>query len=186
MSQKEPSNPEKLRTPSIQERTIRLLEYLKINSDKDHPIESIENIRKAFHVAKINLGSDNTIRDFCRRIADTLNMDATQHPIPQSKWRMVYDGYVSLYGDDSQEEDSKNFFRNFYYVHELSHEDLDALVEALLFSRTIGEKDANRIIKILEEHFASKFYRRRSEGVRKIQEKIVYDKELLRENLKTI
>ena len=36
MSQKEPSNPEKLRTPSIQERTIRLLEYLKINSDKDN------------------------------------------------------------------------------------------------------------------------------------------------------
>ena len=113
-------------------------------------------------------------------------MDAAQHPIPQSKWRMVYDGYVSLYGDDSQEEDSKNFFRNFFYVHELSHEDLDALAEALLFSRTIGEKDANRMIKILEEHFASQYYRRRSEGVRKIQEKIVYDKELLRKNLKSI
>lgn len=186
MSQKGKSNPDKLRTPSIQERTIRFIEYLRKNTDKNHPIESIEDIKDAFHNMDLNLGSDNTIRDFYRRIADIFNLDAAQHPTPQSKWRIVYDGYVSLYGDDSQEEDVKNFFRNLYYVHELSHEDLDALTDAVLFSRTIGEKDANRIIKILEEHFASRYYKRRSKGVHKIQEKIVYDKELLRENLKII
>lgn len=87
-----------------------------------------------------NLGFDNMIRDFYRLIADTFNLDAEQHPTPQPKWRIAYDGYVSLYGDEWQEEDVKNFFRNLYYVHEPFHEDLDALTEAVLFSRTIGKK----------------------------------------------
>lgn len=71
-------------------------------------------------------------------------------------------------------------------MHELSHEDRDALTDAVLFSRTIGEKDASRMIKILEEHFTSRYYKRRFKGVHKLQEKIVYDKELLRENIKII
>ncbi len=186
MSQNESNSKEKKRTPSIQERMIRFLEYLRKNTDKDHPIKSIEDIQKAFTRMNLNLGCKNTVRDFYQRISDTFNMDAAQHPIPQSQWRIVYDGYVSLYGDDCPEDDAKAFFRNLYYVHELSHEDLDALTEAVLFSRTIGEKDANRMIKILEEHFASKYYKRRSQGVHKIQEKNIYDKGLLRGNLKVI
>lgn len=64
MSQKGESNPENLRTPSIQERTIRFLEYLRKNTDKNHPVKSIEDIKDAFHNMDLNLGSDNTIRDF--------------------------------------------------------------------------------------------------------------------------
>lgn len=177
---------EEKRTPSVQERTIRFLEYLRKNTDKEHPIKSIEDIQKAFTRMNLNLGCKNTVRDFYLRICDTFNMNAAQHPIPQSQWRIVYDGYVSLYGDDCLEDDAKAFYRNLYYVHELSHEDLDALTEAVLFSRTIGEKDADRMIKILEEHFASKYYKKGSKGVHKIQEKNIYDKELLRKNLKVI
>lgn len=177
---------EEKRTPSVQERTIRILEYLRKNTDKEHPIKSIKDMQDAFAEMDLYLGCKNTVREFYQQITTTFNTDAAQHPIPQSQWRIIYDGYVSLYGDDCQKEDVKNFFRNLYYVHELSHEDLDALTEAVLFSRTIGEKDADRMIKILEEHFASKYYKRGSKGVHKIQEKNIYDKELLRENLKVI
>lgn len=195
------SNLDKLPTRSVPENTIRLLEYLKKNTDKEHPLKTISDVRKAFADKSLNIGSDNTIRKYYTRIADAYNLDEEQHPRPQSQWRIVYDGYVRLYGDAEAEDTlfekddldktdaDRERFRNLYYVSEFSYEEIDALIEAVQFSRTLTAKEAEKLILILEEKFASRHYaeyRKSTRKICKIHEKESYDRNLLRENLRTI
>ncbi len=96
------SNPKNLPNLSAPEKTIRLLEYLKKHTDKEHSLKSVKNVQKEFNDKDLHFGSDNTIRDFYRKIANAYNLDEYQHPLPQSQWRIVYDGYVKLYGEDEE------------------------------------------------------------------------------------
>ena len=133
------SNPKKLPNLSAPENTIRLLEYLKKHTDKAHPLRSVKDVQKEFNDKELHFGSDNTIRKFYRNIADAYNLDEEQHPLPQQHWRIVYDGYVKLYGDGEEEEglsgeddsdeweEDREKFSNLYYVPEFSYEEIDAL-----------------------------------------------------------
>ncbi|MCM1243444.1 MAG: WYL domain-containing protein [Roseburia sp.] len=185
------------------EKTILLLEYLRRNTDKEHKVESIGEIRRAFEGEELNIGNNKTLNTLIKRVANAYNADEDECLLPQSEWRVVFDEYLEKYGEQPEEEfDEKEGegqepegedsdtdemrIHNLYYAHEFSHEDIDALVEAVLFSRTIGAKDADRMIKILEERFTSRFYSKKSGGICKIHEKTCYDKELLHKNLKLI
>lgn len=192
------SNPDKLPTLPVPEKTIRFLEYLKKHTDKDHPLKSIKDAKEAFRKNSLHLGSDNTIREFYKNIADACNLDMGQHPLPQSEWRIMYDGYVRLYGDADEEEDlfgeddfdgtcgDREQFRNLYYVPEFSYEEMDALIEAVQFSPTLNKEETEEIISILENKFISEHYRKGARGICKIHGKESCDRDLLRKNLLTI
>lgn len=192
------SNPDKLPTLQAPENTIRLLEYLKKHTDKEHPLHSIKDVQKEFNKRKLNFGADNTIRKFCRSIANAYNMDIAQHPLPQSQWKIVYDGYVKLYGDGETEEDSfgaddfdgpggdRGQFRNLYYVPEFSYEEIDAIIEAVQLSRTLSAEETEHIISTLEDNFTSEYYRKGARRVCKINGKECCDRDVLRKNLLTI
>ena len=77
------SNPKNLPNLSAPEKTIRLLEYLKKHTDKEHSLKSVKNVQKEFNDKDLHFGSDNTIRDFYRKIANAYNLDEYQHPLPQ-------------------------------------------------------------------------------------------------------
>lgn len=191
------SNPDKLPTLPGPEKTIRFLEYLRKHTDREHPLKSIKDAREAFRKDRLHLGSDNTIREFYKNIADAYNLDIEQHPLPQSEWRIMYDGYVKLYGDADGEEDlfgedepdgmngDREQFRNLYYVPELSYSEIDALVEAVQLSPTLNQKETAKLISSLEENFASKYYQKGARRICKIHGKSC-DRELLRANLLTI
>ena len=190
------SNPKNLPNLSAPEKTIRLLEYLKKHTDKEHSLKSVKNVQKEFNDKDLHFGSDNTIRDFYRKIANAYNLDEYQHPLPQSQWRIVYDGYVKLYGEDEEgisvEDDSDEWeedrekFSNLYYVPEFSYEEIDALVEAVQLSRTLSEEETEHIISTLEDKFTSKYYRKGARIVCKINGKGCCDRDMLWENLLTI
>lgn len=189
---------------NAKEGVILFLEYLKRNTDKDHKIHSIRNIQGYFGERGLTLGNDTTVNTLVQHLAAAYNTDTDERVLPQSEWRIVFDDYIKKYGDlseedleESEEEEEEpddkgrkgrdgTRIKNLYYAHAFSQEDMDALVEAILFSRTIGEADADRMIKTLEEHFASKYYRKASRGIHKIHEKSTYDKELLQKNLRII
>ena len=98
--------------------------------------------------------------------------DAGQHPLPQSQWRIMYDGYVKLYGDADDEGDlggeddlndmfeDREQFRNLYYVPEFSHEEIDALVEAVQLSPTLNNEETEKLVSTLENEFTSVHYRK--------------------------
>lgn len=56
------------------EKTIRLLEYLKKHTDKEHSLRSVKNVQKEFNDKGLHFGSDNTIRDFYRKIANAISL----------------------------------------------------------------------------------------------------------------
>lgn len=189
------SNPEGLPTLSVSEKTIRFLEYLKKHTDQEHPLKSIKDAREVFRKDGLHLGSDNTIRKFYKDIADAYNLDIEQHPLPQSKWRIMYDSYVKLYGDTDDDEDSfgeddfdepgadREQYRNLYYVPEFSYEEIDALIEAVQLSPTLNREETEKLILTLENEFTSEYYRKGARSICKIHGKESCDRELLRENL---
>lgn len=192
------SNPRKLPTLPVPEKTIRFLEYLKKHTDKEHPLKSIKDAKAVFSENGLHFGCDNTIRDFYKYIADAYNLDIEQHPLPQSEWRILYDGYVKLYGDADEEEDSvweddfdkpgadREQFRNLYYVPEFSYDEIDALIEAVQLSPTINREETEKFIRTLENEFTSEYYQKGARGICKIHGRGSCDRELLRENLLTI
>lgn len=188
-------NNENLRKPSAPERTIRLIEYLRKNTDKDHTVK-LGNIKNAFRDMGLKLGNDSTINSLVKDIANTYNSDIAEHTLPQSEWRIVFDDYIKNYcdtsADDENESDDKSdkvatHIKNLYFIPEFSYEELDALIEAVLFSKTLTTEEAKRIITTLEEQFASKYYKRGgARAICKVHEKADPDRELLRGNLHTI
>ncbi|MCM1048538.1 MAG: WYL domain-containing protein [Clostridiales bacterium] len=187
----------KARKLNATEKTILLLEYLKKSTDENHKVKSIGKIREYFNDKKINIGNNKTVNTLIKKVANAYNTNLDESLIPESEWRIVFDDYSKKYGEqpieefegESEEEEydtDEMKIKNLYYAHEFSHEDIDALVEAVLFSRTIAAKDADRIIKTLTERFASEHYGNKSLGICKIHEKSNYDKELLRNNIKII
>lgn len=189
------SNPDKLPTLSVPEGTIRFLEYLKKHTDKEHPLKSIKDAKAVFGKHHLHFGSDNTIRKFYRNIAYAYNWDIEQHPLPQSEWRILYDGYEKLYGDADDEEDffgedefdkpgaDREQFRNLYYVPEFSYEEIDALIEAVQLSPTLNREETQKLIQTLEDEFTSEYYRKGARSICKIHGRESCDRELLRENL---
>lgn len=136
---------------SAPEKTIRLLEYLKKHTDKEHPL-------------------------------------------PQSQWRIVYDGYVKLYGEDEEgfsgEDDSdergedREKFSNLYYVSEFFYEEIDALIEVVQLSRTLSEEETEHMISTLEDKFTSEHYRKGARRVCKINGNGCCDRDTLREKIR--
>lgn len=195
-SESRASNPNHLPKMKDPEKIIRLLEYLKRYTDKEHPLKSVRYIREAFQDRGWHFGCDNALRDLVQLIADAYNLDAEQHPRAQSEWRIVYDGYVNLYGngnkalvgeDDFDKSDAdRGSFRNLYYVPEFSYEEIDALVEAVQLSPTLNSEETERIVSILENQFTSVYYRKGARNICKIHTGESCDRNLLRENLVTI
>lgn len=192
------SNPDELPSLPVSGKTIRFLEYLKKHTDREHPLKSIKDAKEVFSKYHWHLGCDNTIRDFYENIADAYNLDIGQHPLPQSKWRIMYDGYAKLYGDADDEEDpfgeddsdeigaGRGQYRNLYYVPELSYEEIDALIEAVQFSPTLTKEETEKIISTLEDKFTSEYYQKGVRRICKIYEKECCDRDTLRKNLLTI
>ncbi len=89
------SNPKNLPNLSAPEKTIRLLEYLKKHTDKEHSLKSVKNVQKEFNDKDLHFGSDNTIRDFYRKIANAYNLDEYQLS------RQNFDFSAKIFGKNS-------------------------------------------------------------------------------------
>ena len=76
--------------------------------------------------------------------------------------------------------------RGLYYNHIFSYEEINYLIEGILFSKTIDTETATQLINKIEEHLTTKFYKRGPKQIRKVQEVMLADKESLRGNLITI
>lgn len=176
-----------MRNLNKQERVIKFLDYLKKNTDIDHTIKP-EDIRKAFTVQGLNIGNSKTLHDFIIELADAFNLDKDEIILPKADWRIVFDDYVEAYSDNADSQSEKDYLhiKNLYYNPEFSYEDIDALVEAIRFSRTMEPDRADKLIDILENNFASKYYKQSPRHICKVYEAPVCESETLKENLSII
>lgn len=176
--------------PNKFERSYKILEYLKKNSDSKHTIarkdlEKVEEIKEY-------LGYKSTFNDTIVDMAMAMNFG--EHDVkPKEEWRIVFEDFEKQFDPASDEFDDNELdetnrmkIRGLYYNHIFSYEEINYLIEGILFSKTIDTETATQLINKIEEHLTTKFYKRGPKQIRKVQEVMLADKESLRDNLITI
>lgn len=173
------------------ERAYKLLQYLKKNSDKDHTIMQ-KDLRGNFEIEKY-VGDKETYNDTITKLAMTMNFD--EYGIkPDKDWRIVFNDFTKNYGSKALEKEesdvetltSKMRIRGLYYNPIFTYEEINYIIEAILFSKTIDSATADILIKKIEENLTSKYYKKNHKIICKVKEIPNENQKLLRENLLTI
>lgn len=179
------------------EKCYRILEYLRRYSNEEHRFNQ-SDLRKVKALSGY-IGDKGAFNDNLNAIADTLNYD--EFGIKEEEdWRVVFDAFVRENGDDFLEEDTelpwqienergvlpRRPVKNIYYKPVFSYEEIDALEEGILFSKTIGTERAKELIDKLEENLTNVYYRKGAKNICTVYEPALADKELLRNNLQLL
>ncbi len=88
--------------------------------------------------------------------------------------------------DDEFEQNQKEPrlpIRKLHYRHTFSYEEINMLIEGILFSRTLDTKTAHHLIEKIEEHLTTKFYKKGPKNICTVRETVLADRDQLRENL---
>lgn len=183
--------------PSKYERSYKILEYLRRNTDKEHTVKRSDLAR----VPELReyLGYKETLNDTISNMALAMNTDSEGRVKPENQWKIVFKEFSRRYGllgDDielDEEEDSKENekmwrmpIRQLYYQHTFSYDEINSIIEGILATKTIDSKTAQYLIDKIEKNLTTKFYRSGPKQICKVQEPELVDRELLKTNLLTI
>lgn len=168
----------------------QLLQYLRWNSDSEHPVHNGEALRRD-PVMDGFFRDKTTLRKAVQDLANALNCDENGSRLPPEQWRILSPACLKEYEDTSDEPDdapSKNkraspIVHNFYYRHTFAYEEINALIEGVLFSRTLDTKTAKQLVEKIETHLTTKFYRKGPKNICKVREPALADQGRIRENL---
>ena len=174
------------------ERAYRLLEYLRQNSDSEHTVTQA-SLRNNPEMSPY-VGDKETYNDTIVKLAEALNFDKYTVK-PEEEWKIVFDDFKKYYGewdlDDSEDEEDLSSsqrmrIRGLYYQHTFTYDEINSLIEGILFSKTVDTQTANSIITKIENHLTGKFYKKGAKRICRVHEPDVIDKSVLKDNLLTI
>ena len=181
--------------PKNFERSWRILEYLRWNSDPEHCVTQAQLRRDP--VMRQYVAGKEAFNDAIFHLAVALNYEADETLKPPEEWRIVYRAFQERYGgtgedgaedkDEGEEEigqrGSRLPIRGLHYRHTFSYEEINALIEGVLFSRTLDPKAAKGLIAKIETHLTTRFYRQGPKSICTVRETVLADRERLREDL---
>lgn len=179
--------------PKNFERSWRILEYLRANSDAEHCVTRAEMLRDP--VMQHYVAGKETFNDAIFNMALAMNCDESGMVRPQEEWKITYQAFQEKYSgtdnetetEDVEEKDGQKEYRlpirGLHYRHTFSYEEISALIEGVLFSRTLDTKTANHLVKKIEDNLTTKFYKRGPKNICTVRETVLADRERLRENL---
>lgn len=177
----------------VAESAIRVLEYLKKNSDKDHhaQLKDIAADEDAGQCFSTNGAKRN---DLITGIAYAYNYGKKE-----SDWRIRFKDAALLYGLDPREEDEletdedeetakerRPSIRELYFNHPFSFEEVGILIESLQMNQAVSEETVKRIESKITEHLASKYFDDYWKGVHKVYEPALIGREQINKNLEKI
>ena len=192
--------------PSSFERGWRILEYLRWNTDAEHPVCSLSTLRKDCESLELLscIRQRDTFKSTVWNMANALNSDMDEHMLPQDQWKLVYDAYLEKFGaadetdgpepaegkDDGGATEETSGKRkvdppvnNLFYRHTFSYDEISSLIEGVLFSRTLSTSQANLLVKKIKQNLTSKFYPEVPEHICKVRETVPVNWERLWGNL---
>lgn len=175
--------------PSKYERSYRILEYLKKNTDQEHKVKQ-SDLRKIEYL-KQYIGNKETFNDTIVNMANAMNSDSNERINPEEEWRIVFDAFAKRYGSEGTEEEDEEGthrmpIRGLYYNHIFSYDEINSLIEGILFSKTMTPEDGKKLIEKIESHLTTKFYPKGAKQICRVNEPQLTDKGRIRENLKMI
>lgn len=138
-------------------RAVRLLEYLRKNTDKNNPITQTDLFRAGDDNNNHIFGVRNTLAKNIAALTYAMNTD--KHGIkPKEDWRLSYKQFDEFFGSDSEDEMPKGV-TGIYFNHIFSEDELTAIINALNTSKAVSKTEAEVIIGKLVENLASKKYK---------------------------
>lgn len=173
-----------------------LLEYLRKNTDADHRVRQ-KDLRKDGAI-KDTLGHKTTFASNIERISETLNMNEDGSLKDESEWELVYDGFLKEYGseewdleeyddmDDDMDDDVNHRIGQIYYQHPFSYEEVNRLIEGVLFLDTVDEKESKELINKMMDKLTSKYYKASHSMVHKVHKPGIYNTEALHKSLSVV
>lgn len=175
--------------PSKYERSYRILEYLKKNTDQEHKVKQ-SDLRKIEYL-KQYIGNKETFNDTIVNMANAMNSDSNERINPEEEWRIVFDAFAKRYGSEGTEEEDEEGtqrmpIRGLYYNHIFSYDEINSLIEGILFSKTMTPEDGEKLIEKIESHLTTKFYPKGAKQICRVNEPQLTEKGRMRENLKLI
>lgn len=181
------------------ERMFKVWEYLKNNTDYEHPTTQAE-MRKSQEVGEF-IGDKETFNRLIKDMARTMNSDEYGYK-KEEDWKIHFNDFKKYYGngtedcefeDDFGTDDEYDKFvdqsmriEELYYNRTFTYEEINNLIEGVLATKTIDTKESQHLIKKIEDNLTTKYYKKGPKQICKVQEPELVDRQLLRENLLAI
>ena len=171
------------------ERMFRIWDYLRKNTDNEHPTTQAK-MRKDESVAEY-IGDKQTFNRLIKDMARAMNSEEHDYK-PEEEWKIFFDDFVSEYGDESDvfEMDDYDDFTdksmridNLYYKRTFSYEEVNCLIEGILAIKSIDSQTARELIEKVEDNLTTRFYKKGPTQIFKVCEPELMDGEKVRENL---
>lgn len=139
-------------------RALRLLEFLKKNTDESNPINQAEILESGGddHI----FGAKATVKKYILALANVLNIDKFNAPKPTEERRLKFTGsdrYYDRFGDKRNALPPQ--IKGIYYNHVFLEDELTAIINALNTSKAVSAAKAKVIAEKLEKKLASKHYK---------------------------
>lgn len=180
-------------------RSYRILEYLRWHTDREHPTTQTQ-LRKVEEL-KQYIGSRETFRDTIQSMVEAMN--TAEHGYkPKDECPLHHKAFdcmiADIYRDESEcgeevldDEDDELAWEDLrisdlYYQHIFSYDEINRLIEGVLFSSTLNSEDAEVLIDKIEKHLTTKFYPRGMKQICRVIEPQFAGQAQLQQNLLTI
>lgn len=178
------------------ERMFRVLDYLKRNTDREHPTTQAK-MRKDQEVSEF-IGDKETFNRLIKDMARTMNSDEFGYK-REEDWKIYFHDFKKYYGDDVEDYDGEANFGSdeeyeefadqtmridgLYYNRTFSYDEINSIIEGILSAKTLHTKAAADLIKKVEENLTTKFYKKGAKQICKVMEPELADREQLSANL---
>lgn len=185
----------KIMNPRI--RVLKILEYLKENTDENHRIKPADIRRDNIDFYNEFVKSKVTFGRCIYDLADFYSRDKFGYRACFNEWKIIYDSFTEReiintpdyeFGENEEnfdEIDMDNHIRNLYYKHPFSYEELDQIIMGI---HLLGlDADTSKdIINRLTKNLSSKHYQALPNSVTGLHQPNNVDRLTLSNNLKLI
>lgn len=173
------------------ERMFKIWEFLKNNTDKEHPTSQAA-MRKSPEISEF-IGDKETFNRLIKDMARTMNSDEFGYK-KEADWKIYFHDFKKYYGDNAEdyEEEYDEFadqtmhIDGLYYNRTFSYDEINSIIEGILAAKTLDTKAAKNLIEKVEKNLTTKFYKKGPKQICKVMEPELADREQLRRNLLTI
>lgn len=180
--------------PSNFERTYRIIEYLKYNTDSENKVT--QSMLRKVPELKPYIGDKQTFNRMINNVASTMNYDSDMLK-PAKEWSLVFDEFRKLYDDeyyesenildedtdDNQDDTGYLPIKGLYYNHIFSYEEINSIIEGLYFSKTLNETVTRELVEKIENNLTTKFYDKGAKRICKVLEPQLVNSDTLKQNL---